>query len=174
MNLLKNEDIIIGVDLALNKTGLAILNHDAVVLHTQLILVKTGWEYYRKIGYLYEAYLDLFNAILTAKPSSSILVLEGRLRAGWSGTTLASIEGARVACYLAYKTTCKLHEKDVRSTSYDPGEVKQFIAGKRNAKKEELMEKAVSRFSWLSSIEYQEDIYDAIYIALKHIEKERV
>jgi Holliday junction resolvasome RuvABC endonuclease subunit len=169
VNFLKNEDIIIGVDLALNKTGLAILNRQNKVLHTELIKVKTGWEYYRKIGYLYETYLSLFDSILTAKPASSILVLEGRLRAGWSGTTLASIEGARVACYLAYKTTCNLHEKDVIHVSYDPAEVKHFIAGKRNAKKEELLEKSVSRFSWLSDIEYQEDIYDAIYIALRHI-----
>jgi Holliday junction resolvasome RuvABC endonuclease subunit len=169
MNFLKNRNITIGVDLALNKTGLAILGDDKEILHTQLIKVTGGWEYYRKIGYLYETYLDLFNDILTAEPSSSILALEGRLKAGWSGSTLASIEGARVACYLAYKNSCQNHEKDVNFSTHDPGKVKQFIAGKRNANKEELLAKAVSQFSWVSEVEYQEDIYDAIYIALLHM-----
>ena len=172
MKFLRDQDIVIALDIALNKSGLAILNLQGEVLYTQVIKVTTGWEYYRKIGYLYEEYQSLFDTILTAKPASSILVLEGRLRAGWSGTTLASIEGARVASYLAYKSTCQRHEKDVNSTSYDPNEVKLFIAGKRAAKKDELKEKALSRFTCLADVEYQEDIYDAIYLALRHIGKE--
>lgn len=173
MKFLRGHDIVIALDVALNKSGLAILNLQGEVLHTEVIKVTSGWEYYRKIGYLYEEYEKLFDSILTAEPSSSILVLEGRLKAGWSGTTLASIEGARVASYLAYYSTCQRYEKDVKSVSYDPNEVKYFIAGKRSAKKEELREKALSRFTCLSSVDYQEDIYDAIYLALRHIEKEK-
>lgn len=171
MKFLRDQDIIISLDVALNKSGLAILNLQGEVLHTQLIKVTTGWEYYRKIGYLYDEYQRLFNSILTAGPSSSILVLEGRLKAGWSGSTLASIEGARVSSYLAYKSTCQRHEKDVNVVAYDPGEVKVFVSGKRNAKKDEMLTKALSRFTCLQVVEYQEDIYDAIYLALRHIEK---
>ena len=170
MKFLRKKRLVIALDVALNKSGLAILSTEGDVLHTELIKVTPGWKYYQKIEYLYNEYLKLFDAVLTAKPAYSILVLEGRLKAGWSGTTLASIEGARITSFLAYYSTCQRHEKDVNVISYDPNDVKHFISGKRAAKKEELKQKALSQFTCLSGVDYQEDIYDAIYLALRHID----
>jgi Holliday junction resolvasome RuvABC endonuclease subunit len=169
VNILPNQDVVVALDCALNKTGLAILSKNEEILHTQLITVTNGWEYYRKIRYLYEVYSSIFEEVLTASPKSSILVLEGRLKAGWSGTALASIEGARITAFLAYYSILKQHEKDVSTVTYDPNGIKGFIAGKRNANKELMRESALSRFSLFNTLEYQEDIYDAIYIALYHL-----
>lgn len=166
---LKDKNILISVDIALNKSGIAILSTDMEVLYTSLLKVTQSWDYYRKVAYLYSSYSDLFTAVLTKEPSSHILVLEGRLKAGWRASSMASIEGARVASYLAYHHICEKHETKPEIFVYDPNVVKYFVASKRSANKDEMYEAALSRFSFLKGLEYQEDEFDAIYLGLYHL-----
>lgn len=166
---LKNKDILISVDIALNKSGIAILSTDMEILYTSLLTVTQSWDYYRKVAYLYSYYGTLFDEVLTQRPSSHILVLEGRLKAGWRASSMASIEGARVSSYLAYHHICEKHEKKTEVFVYDPNVVKHFMASKRSANKDEMYEAALSRFSFLKGLEYQEDEFDAIYLGLYHL-----
>lgn len=169
MTPIKDKDVIISIDIALNKSGVAVLSNLLEVEETSLITVTQSWDYYRKIAFLYDSYTDLFSRVLTASPSSHILVLEGRLKAGWRASSMASIEGARVSAYLAYHHICEKHEKKPEVFVYDPNVVKYFIAKKRSANKDEMYEKALSRFSFLKGLEYQEDEFDAIYLGLYHL-----
>lgn len=168
---MKNKDLIVAVDIALNTSGYAILDSKQKIYKTGLIESKKHWDYYRKISFLYDEFLNLYSEILDKQPKSITLVLEGRLKGGFSGQTLASIEGARIAAYLAYDHTCKDYEIDVNSYVYNPNEVKYHFAGRRGAKKDQMYKAATSQFSSLKKIEFQEDIFDAIYLALYHISK---
>lgn len=164
------KNILISIDIALNKSGLAIVNlEDETLVSTRLIEAKSHWNYYRKLSFLYKEYTDLYESLLSDKTESAILVLEGRLRAGWSASAMASIEGARVCAYLAYSHVCDSLGIKTESHVYDPNLIKYFIAKKRSAKKDEMYEKAVSQFSWLKKLEYQEDEFDAVYLALYHM-----
>lgn len=163
----------VAIDIALNKTGIAVLNEDGDFLYGKLITVTASWGYYRKLETLYQEYLDFFDKLLTESSDSVILLLEGRLKAGFRRDALASIEGARVTCVLAYKHACGKHGKKPEIHTYDPNDIKYSLAGKRNASKEEMRDKVLSSYSWLRNVEYQEDIYDAIYIMLHHMKKEK-
>lgn len=156
------------VDVALNKTGVAVLAHTGEFLFGEVVTVPAGWEYYRKLEKLYEQYTRLFDKALTANGGPLILLVEGRLKAGWSANAMASIEGARVACALAYMHFCSSRGFKPEIHSYDPNTIKLSISGKRNANKDELRESALSSYSFLRDVEYQEDIFDAIYLALHH------
>lgn len=158
--------MVIGIDIALNTSGVAVKTGDEY--QTSLITVKPHWDYYRKLSHLQQEYRSLFSTLLTPERDSHILVLEGRLRAGWSANTMASIEGARVTVYLAFQDVCNDLGITPEVRVYDPNDVKKFIAGKRTANKTEMHESAVSRFSFLKDIEFQEDKFDAIYLCLYH------
>jgi len=169
MNNITNKDILINLDIALNKTGLSILDTKDNILYSEVVTVKSHWEYYKKLNHLYEYYLKFFDKVFNLKPKSVLLILEGRLKAGFSGNTLASIEGARTTAYRAYYIVCHKHEVDVRMKIYDPQTVKQYFSGRRNADKELMYKSALSRFSSLNTVEFQEDIYDSLYLGLYHL-----
>jgi len=168
---IKDKDIFLSIDIALNKTGFVILSRNTTILLARVIKVKQHWEYYRKIAYLYNYFSILFGEILKCSPQSSTLLLEGRLKAGFSGNTLASIEGARVSTYLAYYHTCLQHEIDVQFSMYGPQLIKKHFTGKGNANKEQMHKSFISQFSSYSDLEYQEDIFDALYLGIYHLEK---
>lgn len=169
---MKNKDLLIAVDIALNTSGYAILDNNKKLYSTGLIETKKHWDYYKKLSYLYDEFQNLFVQVLDKSPSSITLILEGRLKGGFSGQTLASIEGARVASYLAYDHTCKQYEIDVNSHVHNPNDVKYHFSKKRAAKKDLMYKAVTSQFSFLKKLKFQEDIFDAIYLALFHIEKE--
>lgn len=152
------------MDIALNKTGIAVVSADREVLCVKLLITPPKLTYYEKISFLFSEYIDFFSLY-----KNSILILEGRLQAGWSGATLASIEGARVACYLAFHYTRPKDEK-YEVVDYSPREVKKFVAGKGNASKEDLRIMS-SQFSWSNIVTYQEDIYDALFLIMYHLHK---
>lgn len=163
----------VAVDIALNKTGVALFDSKGRFQSGTLIEPTASWKYYRKLAHLYKVYLELFDRVLTESREPVILLLEGRLKAGFRRDALASIEGARVTCSLAYMHSCEKHGKAPEIVSYDPNDIKYSLAGKRSASKDEMLVKALSSYSWLANVEYQEDIYDAIYIMLHHMKKEK-
>lgn len=167
INIQDDEKIYIAIDIALNTSGVAVVDSGGQVLETRLIKVTTGWEYYRKLSHLYTTYYSLFEELLTYGNLS--LILEGRLKAGWGGNTLASIEAARITAYLAYTHVCNKHNLVSEVNVYDPNVVKHFITGNRTSKKDEMYEKSISRFSYLKDVEFQEDKFDAIYLSLYHL-----
>lgn len=170
MQYIKGEDIVIGIDIALNKTGIAIMTPKLKILHTSTFTVKTSLPYLEKLDQIHLHFTAFFEEVLKSKPASVDLVLEGRLARGFSGSTLASIEGARVTAYHAFNLTlqrCEPGEKP-RVFIYSPGIVKSFFTGKANASKSEVLKSAYSRFSSLEKIKFQEDIFDAIYLCLFH------
>ena len=167
---MKNKHLFVGVDIALNTTGFSILDETKKLYRTGLIETKKHWDYYKKIDFIYDSFVDLFNEIRKKNPKSVTLILEGRLKAGFSGQTLASIEGARVSSYLAYKHTCENYEIDVNHYVYNPNEVKYYFSKSRSASKEKMFKSVSSQFSSLKKLEFQEDIFDSIYLVLYHLE----
>lgn len=91
------------------------------------------------------------------------------MKAGWRASSLASIEAARTVAYLAYTNVCNELKRNTEFEVYDPNLIKLFVAANRTANKDEMYEKAVSRFSQLKGLKYQEDEFDAIYLALYYL-----
>lgn len=162
--------ILVTLDIALNKTGMSIMTTNNSVLSTRIIKVDEKTKYYDKLSELYTIYCELFTAIFQKyKDKSLILVLEGRLKAGFSGSALASIEGARVTVYHAFKNTASKYENSVEVVTYDPNSVKYGLSGKRNADKAYMFSSVSSYFSSLSKLSsLSEDELDAIYLGLYH------
>lgn len=158
----------VAVDIALNVSGIAVFSDEGEFISSEVIEVTASWDYYKKLAHLYSKYIEVFENLLTEGVSHVTLILEGRLKAGGFINSVASIEGARVTCFLAYSAVCETHGLKPTLHVYDPNVVKLSIAGKRSAKKDEMLTKALSSYSWLSKIEYQEDIFDAIYLMLHH------
>lgn len=171
MKNITGEDIVIGVDIALNKTGIVIMSQKMKIVYTHTLVLKQNLTYLAKLDEILTYFREFFEEVFEQKPASVQLVLEGRLTRGFSGSTLASIEGARVTTYHAFHLTlqkCVPGEKP-NVFIYSPGVVKQFFTGKTTANKSEMLKSAYSRFSSLEKIEFQEDVFDAIYLGLFHI-----
>lgn len=168
------KNIVIAIDIALNKTGIAILSEPLTIYHTDVLRLKTSWSYYRKLDEMFDYFTEFFTEVAAQKPSNIELVLEGRLKRGFSGEALASIEGARVTTYRAFNLTLKNYEKyDEKEVAvYSPDVVKSFFTGRGNASKDAMYGAANSLFSSLKKIEFQEDIYDAIYLGVYHLKKD--
>lgn len=171
---IKGKDITICVDVALNKTGISIMS-GMTVLHTEVLAFKAHHNYYDKLTNMNEFFVEFFTKVDSLGPKSVELVMEGRLTRGFSGAALASIEGARVTVYHAFHSTRKTREKHDKMSVYiySPGVVKKYIAGKQNASKDAMKSAALSRFSSLRKIKFQEDIYDAIYLGIYHNNNKR-
>jgi Holliday junction resolvasome RuvABC endonuclease subunit len=166
---MKNKDLYLGVDIALNTTGYAVMGYDKKIFKTGLIKTKQSLDYYGKLVFLYEEFVRLFLDLQSKNPNSITLILEGRLQGGFSGQTLASIEGARVACFLAYKHTVG---KEGKFYVYNPSEIKYHFSRKRGAKKQEMYDSVIKSYKNLQKLDFQEDIFDAIYLCLYKIETE--
>jgi Holliday junction resolvasome RuvABC endonuclease subunit len=165
---IENKDIIIAIDIALNTSGVAVMGFRKEIYATFLVKSKTSWKYYQKLDYLYENFFQVFSEVLEKKPKSITLILEDRLRAGFSGSTLASIEGSRVTSYHAFRQVFKASQIVNSVVLYDPGTIKKYFTGKRGAKKETVLKSASEKNPFLKRYK-QEDILDAIYLGLYHI-----
>jgi Holliday junction resolvasome RuvABC endonuclease subunit len=165
---IENKDIIIAIDIALNTSGVAVMDPRKEVYATFLVKSTPSWKYYQKLDYLYENFIQVFSEILEAKPKSIVLILEDRLKAGFSGATLASIEGSRVTSYHAFRQIFKASQIPTSVVLYDPGTIKKYFTGKRGAKKDAVFKSAVEKNPFLKRYK-QEDILDAIYLALYHV-----
>ena len=158
--------MVIALDIALNKTGIAI-TADGKRFKTMTLEPKKSWKYFKKIAFLSDEFDKMFETHLTFG-EEPLLIMEGRLKAGWSGATLASIEGARVTAYLSYLRCCERLGLKPNFVVYPPDEVKYSLSGNRTSGKEAMYEAAISRFSFLKRLEYQEDEFDAMYLVLHH------
>ena len=166
---IKNKDIIISIDIALNLSGIAIMDYDKQVYSTFTIESTRSWSYYKKLDFLFKTYNNLFTNISNKKPKSVTLVLEDRLKAGWSGSTLASIEGARVTCYHAFVQTMKNAGIKTNIFLYNPGLIKKHFTNKRAAKKDVVYKSAIQTNAFIKNYR-QEDILDALYLGVYHID----
>lgn len=168
---LPGKNIIVAVDIALNKTGIAVMTDEMSVLYGDVLEINQKLEYYEKIARIFSHFSAMFDLIYSFKPQSVALVLEGRLKRGFSPQVLASIEGARIAAYLAFHLTHEKYEGNENGSvsTYSPDIVKKFFTGKANATKNEMLKSASSRISSIGKIRFQEDIYDAIYLGIYHI-----
>jgi Holliday junction resolvasome RuvABC endonuclease subunit len=163
-----NKHIIVAIDIALNTSGVAVMGYNEEVYSTFLIKSTLSWRYYKKLDYLYEIFSEVFLKIANENPKSVILVLEDRLKAGFSGATLASIEGARVTSYHAFIHTFKASHIKTSVVLYDPGTVKKYFSGSRNAKKETVLKSASEKYPFLKKYK-QEDVLDALYLGLYYV-----
>lgn len=166
---IKNKDIIVSIDIALNLTGVAIMDFDKQVYSTFTVESTRSWNYYKKLDFLFKKYKTLFSNILNKKPKSVTLILEDRLKAGWSGSTLASIEGARVTCYHAFMQEFESSQIKTDVVLYNPGLIKKHFTNKQAAKKEEVYKSATKTNTFIKKYR-QEDILDAIYLGVYHID----
>lgn len=166
---IKDQRVIVSLDIALNTTGVVIMDYNKYVYSSFLVEVNKSSQYYKKLDQLYATYHNIFSKIVEKEPKSIDLVLEDRLKAGWSGSTLASIEGARVTSYHAFRQAIKGSGKRTSVTLYNPGIIKKYFTNSRAAKKEVVYKSAIEKHKFLKKYD-QEDILDAIYLALYHIE----
>ncbi|MFA5626189.1 MAG: hypothetical protein WC965_01775 [Thiohalomonadaceae bacterium] len=166
----RGKDIIVAVDIALNKTGIVIMSGMTVV-RSDVFTLKTSGNYLDKLDKIHAYFLEYFDELFKMEPNSIELVLEGRLSRGFSGNVLASIEGARVTTYLSFHAKLReyVNGEKPKVFIYSPGTVKKFFAGRENATKSAMHTAVVSRFSSLKKIKFQEDVYDAIYLGLYHL-----
>lgn len=166
---IEGKRIIVALDVALNTTGVVLMDYDKFIYSSFLVEIKKTIPYYKKLDQLYSIYHNIFLKIIEKNPSSIDLVVEDRLKAGWSGSTLASIEGARVTSYHAFMQAIKGSGKKKSVTLYNPGLVKKYFTNSRAAKKDVVYKSAIEKYKFLKNYS-QEDILDAIYLALYHIE----
>ena len=153
------------LDIALNKSGLAVLDDNGSIVKTDLFAFKRSEkDYYDKLVRLYSHYHRTFEDILAQNPSGVSLILEDRLKGGWNPKSLVNIEGARVAAFLAFRSLSEAAEVHL----YDPTNVKLAVGGRVAIKKEEMHEKLRDIFPAAKKIEYQEDIFDAISLGVCH------
>lgn len=144
--------IYVGVDIALNKSGVVVTNEDLLILDSFLVAPDKKLPYYEKLADLHNKFFKLFTD-LSSISFTFTLLLEGRLKAGFGANTLASIEGARVAALLAY---LKAMGKESPFYVLDPNKVKYHITGNRVANKA-----MVSSIVKLPPQHHQEDVVDA-------------
>lgn len=158
----------VGVDIALRTSGIAVADKDANVLGTTLVRTYSTHTYIESIYKVYSEFFDLFTSLFVYAPHLEIAV-EDRLQVGWSGTTLASIEGARIAAVLAIKAAAESRKATYNLTMYPPSLMKTHFAGKGNASKLEMrgVSRGIDTFKNLEA-EYQDDIWDAIFLILYH------
>lgn len=137
----------LAVDIALNSSGVAVYDGGEFV---EAWTIKPKGEYVDKLR-------TIFATIQTSRYNrpENTLILEDRLQAGWSGKSLAAIEAARTAALLAWVGPVYL---------YSPGEVKQWLTGKRNASKAEMRQAA----NWPELANLTEDEQDAVYLYRYH------
>jgi Holliday junction resolvasome RuvABC endonuclease subunit len=165
---IKDKNILFAIDIALNTSGVAIMDYHKKIYATFLVRVTVSKKYYQKLDYLYDNFIEIFTEILKEQPKSVTLILEDRLKAGFSGSTLASIEGSRVTSYHAFRQVFKSSQIETSVVLYDPGTIKKYFTGKRSAKKETVLKSAVEKNPFLKRYK-QEDILDAIYLGLYHV-----
>jgi len=165
---IKNKKILISIDIALHTSGVAVMDNQKQVYSTFLVKSKPSQKYYTKLDYLYDTFIEVFSLLEKEKPEHVTLILEDRLKAGFSGATLASIEGSRVTCYHAFRQVFKSSQIETIVVLYDPGIIKKHFTGKRAAKKETVFKSASQKYPFLKRFK-QEDILDAIYLGLYHI-----
>lgn len=163
-----DKKIMIAIDIALHTSGVVIMGYNKEVYSTFLVKSTPSWKYYRKLEHLYETFVDVFKNVLEHRPSEVTLILEDRLKAGFSGATLASIEGSRVTCYHAFSHIFKPSQIPINVVLYDPGIIKKHFTGKRGARKEAVFKSAVEKNSFIKKYK-QDDILDAIYLGLYHV-----
>lgn len=170
-----DKHIVVSVDIAVNKSGIAILDSASRIIHTEVLSLKASWDYYRKLSEILSFFTDYFNRVLDYGPKKIDLVLEGRLKRGFSGETLASIEGARVSVYHAFHLTVHSHEKHKESlvAVYTPDLVKEYFTGRGNASKSAMYSAATTKYSSLKKVKFQEDIFDAIYLGVYHLASDK-
>lgn len=166
---IKDQNIIIAVDIALNLSGVAILDFNKQVYSTFTVESTRSWNYYKKLDYIMKTFNSTFTKIKDKSPKSITLILEDRLKAGWSGSTLASIEGARVTCYHSFVQTFEGSQIKTSVILYNPGLIKKHFTNKRAAKKEEVYKSATQENPFIKKYS-QEDILDAIYLGVYHID----
>lgn len=169
---LKNKKIIVAVDIALNKTGVAIMDFSKYVYSTFLISNTISRPYYEKLDNIYDTFFSEFFNVRHEEPKSVILVLEDRLRAGFSGAALASIEGSRVSSYHAFRQAFMGSQTETGVVFYDPGSVKKHFTGVKTSKKDIVFKSVQEKNPFIKKYK-QEDILDAIYLALYHIALEK-
>jgi Holliday junction resolvasome RuvABC endonuclease subunit len=166
---LTDREILFAIDIALNTSGVAIMDCHRKIYATFLVKAVVSKKYYPKLDYLYDTFIEIFTEVENEKPKSITLILEDRLKAGFSGSTLASIEGSRVTSYHAFRQVFKSSQIETSVVLYDPGTVKKYFTGKRTAKKETVLKSALEKNPFLKRYK-QEDILDAIYLGLYHVD----
>jgi hypothetical protein len=114
-------------------------------------------------------FTSVFDEIIQNNPETVTLVLEDRLKHGWSGATLASIEGARVTAYHAFRESFKSSQIKNDMVLYDPGIVKKHFTGKKTSQKSDVKKSAEKKNPIVKKYE-QEDVLDAIYLGVYHVD----
>jgi Holliday junction resolvasome RuvABC endonuclease subunit len=165
---IKGKEIIFAIDIALNTSGVAIIGYNKEVYATFLVKTPPSFKYYQKLDYLYETFSEVFSDVLKENPKEIVLILEDRLKAGFSGATLASIEGSRVTSYHAFNQIFKSSQIKTSVILYDPGLIKKYFSGKKTAKKEVVFKSASEKYPFLKKYK-QDDILDALYLGLYYV-----
>lgn len=143
------------LDIALRKTGVVMVE-DGEISFYRTYTVPTKVRYHKALLYWYDTFKELYKGL-----DPDEVVVEDRLKRGFSGNTLASIEGARTASLIAWGGTGRFH-------LHDPAAIKKHLTGKHNAGKE-LVREAVLKV-YPEAVNLTEDEIDALALYITHVE----
>lgn len=157
----------LGVDIALRKSGLCLMDETGNVVYTDTIVIPAKVEYTEAVLKIYEKLSEAYTFILEKfKPEHLTTVMEDV--AGFVHIKAAlAIHAARTAAVLAYHHS---HTSNKDIAYHTPNVVKHWLTGKRGAKKEELQAALAVRFPQYSYTELTEDEIDALALVLYHLQ----
>ncbi len=155
----------LGVDIALRKSGLALLDGDDKLVYHDIITVPAKVDYTEAVLEIYEKVTAAYTFIENKfSPENLTTVMEDV--AGFVHIKAAlAIHAARTAAVLAYHHS---HTSNRSIVYYTPNAVKYWLANKRGAKKEELQSAIASRFPQYNYASLGEDEIDALALVLYH------
>lgn len=159
---------IFAVDIALRKSGLLLLDPASNILYHKILVVKPKVEYTEAMLQIYDDISETYNYIQKQySPEHLSTVMEDV--AGFVHVKAAlAIHAARTAAVLAFHHSHTPH-KDI--TYYTPNVVKHWLAGKRGAKKDELLAGLKIQFPQYNYSTLKEDEIDALALGLFHIKE---
>lgn len=156
---------IFAVDIALRKSGLLLLDPTGSILYHKVLVVKPKVAYTEAVLQIYDDISETYSFIQKQyAPSHLTTVMEDV--AGFVHVKAAlAIHAARTAAVLAYHHSHIPHKE---ITYYTPNVVKHWLAGKRGAKKDELLAGLKLQFPQYNYSTLQEDEIDALALGLFH------
>lgn len=152
-----------GVDIALRKSGLVVLDEVGTLVHSQVVTVKPKLDLTAAVLKIYEDLGEAYTLIRENYPvTSMVTVLEDV--AGFVNIKAAlGIHAGRTSAILAYHHSNIPHH----AISYHtPNVIKHWLAGQRGAKKDALLAALRVKFPKYDYDSLSEDEIDALALCL--------
>lgn len=149
----------LGIDIALRKTGIVIVDEKGEILYRDVLIVPAKYDYTAAVKIIYDYFINLK---IPSGADEVVWVVEDVLGMVHIKAGLA-IHAARTAVVLAYHNS---HISKKSIIYHTPNEVKYWLTGKRGAKKPEMEAALIARFPEYDFSLLSEDEKDALALVL--------